>query len=331
MTPATDSVAGVSDSGVSGSGVSGSGERRRDGHIVLVPYHRDLRHLSSALHSLIAQTDPDWRAVVVDDSPRDAAPSEGSTACRRLVAGLDDARIAYERPSVPLGVAAAFNRCFELAAESSASHATLLHADDELAPGYVAAVAATHALHPSAACVAPRVEVIAGDGSPIRPLADRAKAALWPRRSDVIVGDRGLARLLHGQFLYCPSVSFRTDITRASGWDGRWAQVMDLDLFCRLLLDGQHIALCDERVYRYRRHADSTTSHNTASARRLEEETRLCREIGTIAAGRGWRRAVWASRLRTTVRLHGLLQAAGACVGRDVGRGRHLAALALGR
>lgn len=301
------------------------------GHIVLVPYYRGLDHLGVALQSLIAQSASDWSAVVVDDSPSDAPPDQGSRACAELVAALGDARISLDRSSQPLGVAGAFNRCFEVAAASDASYVTVLHADDELLPGYLSAVAATHRRLPEAACVAPRVEVIDASGRSSRPLADRVKSVMWPRKSEALSGDRGLSRLLHGQFLYCPSVSYTTQVARTMAWDGRWAQVMDLDLFCRLLLDGHAIALCDDEVYRYRRHDESTTAVNTTSMIRLDEETRLCREIGAIATRRGWRRSRWASRMRITVRLHGLLQALGAIRSGDFGRGRLLMALSLGR
>lgn len=294
--PATGSVVAMSGSG---------------GHIVLVPYHSGIAHLTSALVSLIGQTDPGWRAVVIDDSPDDADVTESASACARAVSGLGDERISLERPVRRLGVAGAFNRCFALAAASDAAYAVVLHADDELEPGYLEAVAAVHRRQPEAACVAPRVKVIDDVGAAAHPLGDRVKAAMWPRQADRLTGDRGLARLLHGQFLYCPSVSFRTDVVATTPWDGRWQQVMDLDLFARILLSGRDIALCDEPVYRYRRHPLTTTSRNTATLVRLEEETRLCRQLASAAAEQGWRSAARAGRLRTTVRLHGLLQALG--------------------
>jgi hypothetical protein len=173
--------------------------------------------------------------------------------------------------------------------------------------------------------------VIDAAGHQSRPLADRVKAAMWPRGTDVLSGESGLARLLHGQFIYCPSISYRRDITGSTSWDGRWAQVMDLDLFCHLLLDGHSIALCDEAVYRYRRHSGSATSRNTATVLRLDEESRLCSEVGALAARRGWHHARRASLMRTTVRLHGVLQTLAALRRGQVAEARRCLALALGR
>ncbi|HSB87730.1 MAG TPA: glycosyltransferase, partial [Ilumatobacteraceae bacterium] len=35
---------------------------------ITVPFHSDLDYLEQALRSLLAQTDPDWTAIVVDDA-----------------------------------------------------------------------------------------------------------------------------------------------------------------------------------------------------------------------------------------------------------------------
>ena len=75
---------------------------------VAVPYFSNLEYLDVALRSLVAQTDPHWTAIVVDD----AAPEPGADA---VVAALGDARIRYVRNEHNLGISANFNRCLELA------------------------------------------------------------------------------------------------------------------------------------------------------------------------------------------------------------------------
>ena len=124
-----------------------------------------------------------------------------------------------------------------------------------------------------------------------------------------LVGDDGLARLMHGLFFYCPSVSYRVDLLPEPRFDDRWHQVMDLDLYARTLLDGGSIALIPERVYRYRRHDATMTALNSRSLVRLEEEVAVCREVSVAARNKGWRRSARAARLRLTVRLNGLLEA----------------------
>lgn len=271
---------------------------------VLVPYYAGLEHLGVALRSVLAQTDASWWCTVVDDSP-------DAVGVAALVEGFGDERVSYVRNPSTLGVAGNFNRCFELAAERRAELVTILHADDELEPGYVQSMRAAHAGHPEAACVAPRVTVIDAAGRPARTLPDTVKRWLWPRRLDRLEGERGLQLLLRGQFFYCPSVSYRLDRLTLPAWSPRWSQVMDLELYARLLLGGGTIVLEPRSLFRYRRHAGTATEANSASLVRTAEETALCGELAREAAGRGWRAAARAGRWRVTVRLQALVRLAG--------------------
>ena len=275
---------------------------------VSIPFFSNLDYLGVALQSLIAQTDSKWTALVVDD----CGPEAGA---EQVVAALDDSRIRYVRNDHNLGVAANFNRCLGLAGLDS-EIVTVFHADDQLEPGYVAAVRAAHVAFPDATCVAPRVTVIDDAGRPTRTLADSVKHALWPRQlRTTLVGDRGLARMMRGLFFYCPSVSYRVSLLPELRFDERWRQVMDLDLYSRILLSGGSIALIPDCAYRYRRHKETMTAQNSRSLVRLEEEVAVSLEVSAAARTIGWGRSARTARLRPTVRLNGLLEAARLAVG----------------
>jgi glycosyltransferase involved in cell wall biosynthesis len=264
---------------------------------ITIPFYANLAYLGAALRSLIAQTDVDWTAIVVDDA-------SAELGARRLVAELDDERVRFTRNDTNLGIAANFNRCLELGRET-AEIVTIFHADDVLEPGFVAAIRSAHRTFPAAACVATRVTVIDADGRPKRSLADSVKRALWPRRLPFMLeGDRGLARVMHGLFFYCPAVSYRVDLLPPLHFDGRWRQVMDLDLFARVLLGRGSIALVAEREYRFRRHDASASAQNWRSFVRATEETAVIGEIVAAARQQQWPRTVRAGRLRLTVRLN---------------------------
>jgi glycosyltransferase involved in cell wall biosynthesis len=264
---------------------------------ITIPFYANLSYLEAALDSLTAQTDAEWTAVVVDDA-------SAELAARQLVVALGDDRIGYVRNASNLGIAANFNRCLEVGGEAGEIVA-IFHADDVLEPGYVAAIRSAHQRFPTAACVAPRVTVMDSDGRPTHTLADSVKRLLWPRRLPfVLEGDRGLARLMHGQFFYCPAVSYRIDLLPALRFDERWRQVMDLDLYARVLLAGGSIALVPERVYRYRRHNAAASAHHSKSSIRATEENTVLREIVAVARRQRWSRTARAGRLRVTVRLN---------------------------
>ena len=57
---------------------------------VAIPFYSNVGYLDSALRSLVAQTDPDWTAVVVDDASTEAGAEESVTA-------LGDSRVRYLR------------------------------------------------------------------------------------------------------------------------------------------------------------------------------------------------------------------------------------------
>jgi glycosyltransferase involved in cell wall biosynthesis len=251
---------------------------------------------------LIAQTDANWTGVVVDDD----SPEVGA---EQVVAALGDGRIRCVRNERNLGVAANFNRCLELAAVDG-QIAVVFHADDQLGPGYVAAIRAAHVKFPNATCIAPQVTVIDESGQRTRTLTDSVKHAMWPSELPAtLAGDRGLARLMRGLFFYCPSVSYRVALLPELRFDERWQQVMDLDFYSRILLGGGSIALIPDLAYRYRRHKDTMTAQNSRSLVRLEEEVAVSREVSTLARSKHWLRSARTARLRPTVRLNGLLEA----------------------
>jgi glycosyltransferase involved in cell wall biosynthesis len=269
---------------------------------VAVPYYSNLEYLGVALRSLVDQTDPQWTAVVVDD----AAPEPGADV---VVASLGDDRIRYVRNEHNLGISANFDRCLELAGVA-AEVVVVFHADDVLEPGYIATMRAAHLDFPTATCAAPQVTVIDHLGVPTRTIADSVKRALWPRALPAtFAGDRGLARLMNGLCFYCPSVSYRVDLLPDLRFDGRWRQVMDLDLYARIVLGGGSIVLVPGRMYRYRRHDGTMTAQNSRSLVRLDEEVAVSREIAAAARSMGWTRSTRSARVRVTVRLNGLLEA----------------------
>ncbi len=270
---------------------------------VAIPFYSNLPYLSAALRSLVAQTDQRWSAVVVDDR----GPDDGAD---RVVADLGDDRIRYVRNTANLGVSGNFNRCLELGA-AEGEVVTVFHADDELDPGYVAAIRRAHREFPEATCVAPRATIIDAHGQPTHTLADTVKRRMWPRLlPHTLVGDAGLARLMHGQFFYCPAVSYRESLLPELRFDARWQQVMDLDLYARILLQDGSLVLLGDQVYRYRRHAETMTAQNSQSLVRLDEEVTVSREVAEAARTRGWSRTARSARLRVTVRLNGLVGAA---------------------
>jgi glycosyltransferase involved in cell wall biosynthesis len=270
------------------------------------PYYSGLDYLHTALASLITQSDTNWTAVVIDD----CAPEPGAA---ELVAEFNDERISYLRNHATLGLAGNFNR--GLAAPGT-DVVAIFHADDVLEPDYVATIRAAHAEHPDAAMIAPMATAIDAAGASIDTAVDKLKRRYWPpEQRSLLHGDEGLARLMSAFFVYCPAMSYRPALLPQPAFDTRFKQVMDLDLFARVLLDGGTIVLDRSPVYRYRRHAGTVTSKNARAFTRLAEETQLAYEVAAAAKAQGWHRTARAARLHWTQRLNGAVALAGS-VGR---------------
>lgn len=277
-----------------------------------IPYYSGLGYLREALGSLVAQRDEDWTAVVVDD----CSPEPGAAD---VVAELGDPRIRYVRNHHNLGLAANFDRCLTVVGTDVVA---IFHADDLLEPDYVATIRAAHAFDPSAAMVAPMASAIDADGQPVDTAVDKLKRRYWPEEQrSHLRGDEGLARLMSAFFVYCPAISYRPALLPRPAFDTRWKQVMDLDLYARVLLDGGSILLDRTTVYRYRRHAATATNQNARAFTRLAEETELAYEVVAAARAQGWWRTARAARVHWTQRLNGAVALAGSLGRPAAGRG----------
>lgn len=261
-----------------------------------IPFHRNVDYLRSAIDSVREQTIDRWRLLVCDDAGPDPESAD-------LVRSYRDDRISYSRNPTNLGLAGNWNRCLELA---DTELVTLLHADDTLFPGYGAAVVSAHRRAPDAAAVFTRATVIDADGGPMFSVPDLAKQFIAPRsrRETMVAGEPGLARLMRGQFIFCPTLCYRRSVLGPTPFSDRWGQVLDLELLAELLLAGKQLVGIPDLGYAYRRHAASQTAQLTATAQRFEEELAVFDEIADRAEARGWARAASIARRKRIVQLH---------------------------
>lgn len=272
-----------------------------------IPFLANVDYLQEAITSVRHQSVPSWELLVVDDAS-DESP-------RRLINALGDQRVRYERNQLRLGLAQNWNRCLQLA---NAPLVTLLHADDRLHPLYAQHMLSVAARWPTAAAIATEAVVIGPNGQQTRTLADRVKAlARRPDFDYLIAGDNGLAAILRNNFVYSPTLCYRTALIGANPFNNNWSMVTDLDLIARLLMDDQVIGVIRSPLYEYRRHPCSTSAQLTQDTSRFREELALYQMLGTLASDRGWTLSATTARRRWMIRCHLMLR----CV-EQVGTGR---------
>lgn len=276
---------------------------------ILMPLYGRTDHFVSAVESVLAQTDEDWRLVVVDDRNPDPAAAAWFRS-------LDDPRLHYVLNEQNLGPARNFQRTAE---QAVADRAVLMGCDDLMLPGYVARIARLAELAPDAAIIQPGVRVIDGDGAAVLPLPDRVKALQRPRSGRTVrLRGEGLATsLLHGNWLYFPSIAWRTAELRRYGFPADRDVVQDLTLVMDIVLDGGLVLADPEVVFSYRRHAASVSFQAGPDGSRFAEERELFDDVRERARRLGWTRAARAAALHWTSRLNAASQLPQALLARD--------------
>ncbi|MGE3285737.1 MAG: glycosyltransferase family 2 protein [Pseudonocardia sp.] len=272
---------------------------------VMLPHYGRLDLVQETIRSVLAQEDPAWRLTIVDDSGDTTDDTFG-----RWCAALGDERVRYLRNPQNLGINRNFARCVELV---DCELAVIVGSDDLLLPGYVATVRAAFAAHPEVAIVQPGVEVVGPDGLPARTLVDLSKRWIFAPRTTGVLGGEALAvSLLRGNWLYFPSLCWRSGPLRRTGFRPGLQVVQDLALVLDLLLAGERLLVVPDTAFRYRRHEASVSSAHAADGRRFAEERAFFLGAAARLDAHGWPRAARAARRHLGSRLNALTRLPGA-------------------
>lgn len=290
---------------------------------IFIPYWGDPQLLTRTVDSVRAQDDDRWTLTIVDDCYPDPSVAE-SFADER------DPRVHYQRNVHNLGIAANFQRCLDLA---SGEAVAFLGCDDILEPGYVARALALLEEFPQADIVQSGVRVIDETGTTQRPLGDRVKAWLRPQAAGPVVlgGEELAASLLRGNWLYWPSLVFRTECVKRHAFRTDLPIILDLALVLDLVADGAQLVLDPVITFAYRRHATSLSGTSLGDGVRFEQDRRYFAEAAVLMDERGWPEAARAARARWTSRLHALTLLPGAARARDARSARQALRHAISR
>lgn len=306
----------------------GSSSESRPSDVVhlMVAYWGDPSLLTQTVDSALAQDDPHWTLTIVDDCYPD------DTVMRRY-ADHPDARISYVRNPVNLGTAGNFERCRQLVVHRDPGGlVAFVGCDDLLEPAFVGRARGVLAGFPGAFALQPGVTVIDDMGLPVNSLTERVKSWLAPdvTAPTPVAGERLATTLLHGDWLYWPSLVFRTSALRDQTFRADLPIILDLALVLDLVQNDGVLVVDPEPTFRYRRHEGSASSESRYDQRFVDEQ-RYLNEVSRSLAERGWRTAARAARLRATSRLHALTLLPSAMLGRRWSLVRTLLRHAVGR
>jgi glycosyltransferase involved in cell wall biosynthesis len=292
---------------------------------VMLPHYGRLDLVQATIRSVLAQDDPNWRLTILDDTGESA-----DDALADWCAGLDDKRVQYRLNPRNLGINRNFQQCVDLVEHDLA---VLVGNDDLMLPGYIGTVRRAHAAHPEAAIIQPGVEVVDADGAPASTLVDLSKRWVYaPRVAEptVLTGQELAVSLLRGNWLYFPSICWRSEPLRRTGFRDGLSVVQDLALVLDLVLDGESLLVEPATCFRYRRHDASVSSAHAADGRRFAEERAFFLETTDRMSARGWPRAARAARRHFSSRLNALTRMPAAARHGGIGGVRTLARHAFG-
>lgn len=266
---------------------------------LVVPYWGEPRYLRELVASVLAQTDPRWRLTVVDDAYPDPWAEE-------YLADLGDERIAYVRNAANRGITDVFQQCADLVRGEIAAFPGC---DDLLLPDYVTVVLDAHERFGEADIIQPGVRVVDGQGRHVAPLADVVKQRLLRpggREPRMLGGEPLATGLLHGDWLYWPSLAFRREALRRTRFRPGLPIVLDLALVLDLVCAGSRLLVDPRECFAYRRHATSASSTTAVDGVRFRGEREFFDLAARQMAALGWTRAARAARLHVTSRVHAL-------------------------
>lgn len=288
---------------------------------IMMPFYGRIDHFKLAVQSVLDQTSPDWRLVIVDDVYPDLSAGEWARS-------IADSRVTYIRNEINLRPSRNYRKCVSL---MQTEFAVLMGCDDRLRPRYVARMHELIQQYPGASIIQPGVQVIDGDGRATHPIADRVKEWCKPRHRGAasLVGSSLAASLMRGNWTYFPSLCWRVDKIRDPGFRVDLDVVQDLAMITDIVATGGSLVVDDEVVFEYRRHRASYSAITGPDGSKFKQERVVFRESASRFHALGWRNAEQAARAHLTSRLNAATELPAALRARDLHSlrvlGRHIA------
>ena len=263
---------------------------------IALPFYGDVAFMKQTVQSIFNQSDPNWRLVVVDDGyPDDTIPS--------WFESLKDERIEYQRNVKNLGANGNFQKCLGLL---SAEYCLVMGADDLLEPNFVERINELISSNPGISMIHPGVKVIDENNEMISTRSDQVKKTIRESQSSstVLSGEPLAKSLMKGNWMYFPSIVWKTKTIQEIGFRPGFHVCQDLGLAMDLIMQGGEMALIEDEIFRYRRHKESDSSVKAINGERFKDEKYFFKVMAQDLKEIGWISAARSAILHSTSRLH---------------------------
>jgi glycosyltransferase involved in cell wall biosynthesis len=236
---------------------------------VCIPTYNHARVIGDALRSATEQSYRNLEILIVDNHSDDDT--------EQVVAGFagGDPRVRYVRNPENIGMARNFSACVALA---RGEYIKMICADDTLEPG----------------CVGAMVDAMEGHSDIVlvgcaRRLADERMAifkVVGARKGFAQIGGQAMIKECFslGNRIGEPSAVMFKRADAQRGFDGRYSQLVDLEMWLHLLQKGD-FAFLPEPLCSIRQHPDQATRVNLRHGRIVEDKSLLFRDFAPALAG----------------------------------------------
>jgi len=266
---------------------------------IYIPFYKGIRHLRSAVQSVLNQSSEQWKLTVVDDCGPDGEQAEA------FVCSLQNPNVFYIRHEKNIGMSQNWNFCLEHAKNANASLITLLHDDDMLLNNYVEVMLHEFSSDSSFALISCGAEIISNSGQRVFSVPDYVKSFIRPKMKNFILeGESGFTLLLKGNFIMCPTNCYNLTVIGSEKFATHYRQVQDLEFYFRLLERQERIKCIATKAYAYRRHDLAATSLQTASLLRFDEECELYERWSEALKRLGFAKAAKIADAKSIVKLN---------------------------
>jgi glycosyltransferase involved in cell wall biosynthesis len=228
---------------------------------VLVPVYNGEKYLAACLDSILAQDFTEMEILIADDGSTDGS--------RELIQRYaeKDRRIRWWRNPTNLGLAGNFNCCLRAARNDYIKY--VLQDDLLLAPSAIRQMV-------QALDADPAVSLVGSASHVIDDQSHRLEVRNNFRRSGVMDGKGAIMHCLsrNGNLIGEPSVVMFRREQAARGFDERYRQLIDLDLWFHLLEQGRFAYLA-EPLCAFRQHFEQQTAVNRQLGAHVQDELLL--------------------------------------------------------
>lgn len=229
---------------------------------VIIPVRNGQSHIRFAVESVVKQTMPRFRIVVVDNFSTDQTAA--------IVRSITDPRIELIQPPQSLTLFQNFNYCLS---QVRAPYFCLLHGDDCMLERYLERMTSALAAEPGAVLAACQVETMDAEGAAYPNLKYRLKNVLFLNRRKLLQAHSVSGRVLRAfNFLTAPSLIYRREaLDRIGVFRESFAFFSDFEYIDRGLRNQCAYLVVPEVLFRYRLHASQETSSLTRSLFKYQE------------------------------------------------------------